>query len=112
MADPPSLVLPHLKQDADDTGGRSIFMSDNYIVEIRSTSLGITVQAGVVVRDGHRFRFYAATRAFNSLEGQLFKSPGPRKVRRFVISSRRRRVVVSTAAMSRANESRTQPHTA
>ena len=51
------------------------FMSDNYIIEIRSRSLGITVEAGVVVRDGHRFRFYAATHAFNSLEGQLFKSP-------------------------------------
>ena len=50
-------------------------MSDNYIIEIRSKSLGITLEAGVVVRDGHRFRFYAATRAFNSLEDQLFKSP-------------------------------------
>lgn len=50
-------------------------MSDNYIIEVRSKSLGITVRAGIVVRDGHRFRFYAATRAFNSLEGQLFKSP-------------------------------------
>jgi hypothetical protein len=50
-------------------------MSDSYIIEIRSKSLGIMVEAGVVVRDGHRFRFYAATHAFNSLEGQLFKSP-------------------------------------
>ena len=50
-------------------------MSDNYIIEIRSKSLGTTVAAGVVVREGHRFRFYAATHAFNSLEGQLFKSP-------------------------------------
>jgi len=33
------------------------------------------MQAGIVVRDGHRFRFYAATNAFRSLEGQLFKSP-------------------------------------
>jgi hypothetical protein len=50
-------------------------MSDNYIIEIRSQSLGVTVKAGIVVRDGHRFRFYAATLAFKSLEGQLFKSP-------------------------------------
>jgi hypothetical protein len=50
-------------------------MSDNYIIEIRSKSLGIAVEAGIVVRDGHRFRFYAATHAFKSLEGQLFKSP-------------------------------------
>ena len=49
-------------------------MSDNYIIEVRSKSLGITVRAGIVVRDGHRFRFYAATRAFNSLDGRLFKS--------------------------------------
>ena len=48
-------------------------MSDNYIIEIHSN--GITVEAGIVIRDGHRFRFYAATHAFNSLEGQLFESP-------------------------------------
>lgn len=50
-------------------------MSDNYIIELRPQSAGITVQAGIVVRDGHRFRFYAATHAFGSLEGRLFKSP-------------------------------------
>jgi hypothetical protein len=50
-------------------------MSDNYIIEIRPKSVGITVQAGLVVRDGRRFRFFAATDAFNSLEGKLFKSP-------------------------------------
>ena len=49
-------------------------MSDNYIIEIHPTSVGITVQAGIVVRDGRRFRFYAATDAFGSLEGRLFKS--------------------------------------
>jgi len=50
-------------------------MSDNYIIEIHPQSAGITVQAGIVVRDGHRFRFCAATDAFSSLEGHLFKSP-------------------------------------
>lgn len=50
-------------------------MSDNYIIEVRPKSVGITVQAGVVVRDGRGFRFFAATDAFNSLEGQLFKNP-------------------------------------
>jgi hypothetical protein len=50
-------------------------MSDNYIIEIRPKSVGITVQAGVVIRDGRGFRFFAATDAFNSLEGQLFKNP-------------------------------------
>jgi hypothetical protein len=50
-------------------------MSENYIIEIRPKSVGITVQAGVVVRDGRGFRFFAATDAFNSLEGKLFKNP-------------------------------------
>ena len=50
-------------------------MSENYIIEIRPKSVGITVQAGLVVRDGRGFRFFAATDAFNSLEGRLFKSP-------------------------------------
>jgi hypothetical protein len=50
-------------------------MSDNYVIEIRPKSVGITVQAGIVVRDGHLYRFFAATEAFNSLEGRLFKSP-------------------------------------
>jgi len=50
-------------------------MSDNYIIEIRSASVGLTVQAGVVVRDGRGFRFYAATPAFNCLDGLLFATP-------------------------------------
>ena len=50
-------------------------MTENYIIEIRPKSVGVTVQAGIVVRDGRRFRFCAATRAFNSLEGRLFKTP-------------------------------------
>lgn len=50
-------------------------MSDNYIIEIRPASVGITVQAGVVVRDGRGFRFFAATAAFNSLDGLLFATP-------------------------------------
>lgn len=50
-------------------------MSDNYIIEIRPKATGVTVQAGVVVRDGRGFRFFAATHAFNPLEGHLFKNP-------------------------------------
>jgi hypothetical protein len=50
-------------------------MFDNYIIEIQAGSAGITVQAGVVVRDGHGFRFFAATPAFDRLEGQLFNNP-------------------------------------
>jgi hypothetical protein len=50
-------------------------MSDNYVIEVRPKSAGITIQAGIVVRDGQGFRFFAASRAFDSLEGQIFKSP-------------------------------------
>jgi hypothetical protein len=50
-------------------------MSDNYIIEIRPNAVGVAVQAGIVVRDGCRFRFFAATHAFNSLEGHLFRNP-------------------------------------
>jgi hypothetical protein len=57
-----------------EPGGRNT-MSDNYIIEIRPKAVGITVQAGIVVRDGRRFRFFAATHAFNPLDGHLFKNP-------------------------------------
>jgi hypothetical protein len=50
-------------------------MSDNYIIEIRPKATGITVQAGLVVRDGRGFRFFAASHAFNPLDGHLFKNP-------------------------------------
>jgi hypothetical protein len=50
-------------------------MSDNYVIEVRPKSAGGTVQAGIVVRDGHGFRFFAAARVFDSLEGQIFKTP-------------------------------------
>jgi hypothetical protein len=50
-------------------------MSNNYIIEIRPKPAGNTVQAGIVVRDGHGFRFFAATDAFYSLESQIFKNP-------------------------------------
>ena len=39
-------------------------MSDNYVIEVRPKSAGITIQAGIVVRDGQGFRFFAASRAF------------------------------------------------
>jgi hypothetical protein len=58
-----------------DTDGRRFNVFDNYIIEIQHASTGVTVQAGVVVRDGHGFRFFAATPAFDPLEGQLFDSP-------------------------------------
>jgi hypothetical protein len=50
-------------------------MSDNYVIEVRPRSAGVTIQAGIVVRDGQGFRFFAASRVFDALDGQIFKSP-------------------------------------
>ena len=44
-------------------------MYDTYIIETRKGA------AGIVVRDGQRFRFFAASHDFNRLEGQIFNSP-------------------------------------
>jgi hypothetical protein len=43
-------------------------MSDSYIIEVNSKP------AGIVVRDAGGYRFFAATRRFNSLEGRLFRT--------------------------------------
>ena len=50
-------------------------MFDNYIIEIQPAPVGVTVQAGLVVRDGRRFRFFSASPAFERLDGQLFENP-------------------------------------
>jgi hypothetical protein len=50
-------------------------MSDNYIIEVKPLSPGVTFQAGIVVRDGRSFRFFAASHVFDPLEGQRFDSP-------------------------------------
>jgi hypothetical protein len=49
-------------------------MSNTYITETRiiETREGA---AGIVVRDGRGFRFFAARRAFHSLDGRLFATP-------------------------------------
>jgi hypothetical protein len=44
-------------------------MYDTYIIETRKGA------AGIVVRDGDGFRFFAATHRFNGLDGQLFNTP-------------------------------------
>jgi hypothetical protein len=44
-------------------------MYDTYIIETRKGA------AGIVVRDGTGFRFFAATHAFNGLEGKIFGTP-------------------------------------
>jgi hypothetical protein len=50
-------------------------MSDNYIIEVRPPSSGVTFPAGIVVRDGRSFKFFAASQVFSPLEGQRFDSP-------------------------------------
>jgi hypothetical protein len=44
-------------------------MSSTYIIETRKGA------AGIVVRDGRGFRFFAASRTFHSLDGRLFATP-------------------------------------
>ncbi len=44
-------------------------MYDTYIIETGNGA------AGIVVRDGRGFRFFAATHAFKGLEGKLFGTP-------------------------------------
>jgi hypothetical protein len=41
-----------------------IFMFDNYIIEVRPPSAGVTFRAGMVVRDGCSFTFFAASHVF------------------------------------------------
>jgi hypothetical protein len=43
-------------------------MSDSYIIEVLSNA------AGIVVRDLGGYRFFAATRRFYSMDGQLFRN--------------------------------------
>jgi hypothetical protein len=49
--------------------------SDSYVIEVRPQLAGRTVQAGIVVRDGGQFRFFAAADDFNALEGRAFANP-------------------------------------
>jgi hypothetical protein len=44
-------------------------MSSSYIIETRNGA------AGIVVRDGRGFRFFAAQCVFNCLDGHLFATP-------------------------------------
>lgn len=44
-------------------------MYETYIIETQRGA------AGIVVRKGGGFRFFAATRAFSGLEGQTFATP-------------------------------------
>lgn len=44
-------------------------MSDRFIIELGSEP------AGIVVRDGGAFRFFAANRDFHRLEGRRFNTP-------------------------------------
>jgi hypothetical protein len=50
-------------------------MFDNYVIEVRPPTSGLTFQAGIIVRDGGSFRFFAASRLFEPLEGRRFNGP-------------------------------------
>jgi hypothetical protein len=56
-------------------GGGRHTVFDNYIIEIQPAQAGVIVQAGLVVRDGHHFRFFSASAAFERLDGRLFANP-------------------------------------
>jgi hypothetical protein len=47
---------------------RHVILSETYIIEVSSQA------AGIIVRDRAGFRFFAASRQFSRLEGQLFRS--------------------------------------
>ncbi|KIZ47951.1 MULTISPECIES: hypothetical protein [Rhodopseudomonas] len=44
-------------------------MSDAFIIEVKSTAIGL------VVRDGRGFRFHAACDEFHGLDGRAYRSP-------------------------------------
>jgi hypothetical protein len=75
----PSLNLSELKSRwpwrAVNTSVREILMFDNYVIEVRPPTSGLTFQAGIIVRDGGSFRFFAASQVFQSLEGRRFDGP-------------------------------------
>jgi len=75
-------------------------MFDNYIIEVRPPCTGVTFQAGIVVRDGRNFTFFAASRVFDALEGQCFDSPKTTEQ----AALRRIADLTSRRASTRANE--------
>jgi hypothetical protein len=57
-------------------------MFDNYVIEVRPLTSGLTFQAGIIVRDGGSFRFFAASRLFEPLKAGVLKVPRrPRRQR-------------------------------
>jgi hypothetical protein len=64
------MALARREQSAQEN-----IMFDSYIIEVSPPSSGLTFQAGIIVRDGRSFRFYAAARLFEPLEGQCFDGP-------------------------------------
>jgi hypothetical protein len=48
--------------------GERTVMSNAYIIEIQDRA------AGIVTRDGRGFSFFSSERAFDSLEGRVFRS--------------------------------------
>ena len=59
-------------------------MSETYIIEVSSQP------AGIVVRNPKGFRFFAASRRFHQMEGQLFRNA--REAERAAVRLERRRI--------------------
>jgi len=62
-------MQPLVPQASRPEPAAGAFMYDTYIIETRKGA------AGIVVRVGRGFRFFAATHAFNGLEGRFFDTP-------------------------------------
>ena len=71
-------------------------MFDTCIIEVRPPTAGETLQAGIIVRGGRNFRFFAASNIFYPLEGQRFDNPKTAEkaaLRRLANLASRRRLV-------------------
>jgi hypothetical protein len=68
-------------------------MSDSYIIEVSSQP------AGIVVRNPKGFRFFAASRRFHSMEGQLFRNA--REAERAAVQLEKRQIMPIVAAPMR-----------
>jgi hypothetical protein len=63
-----SLPALHRDQMGTPRRGQRTVMSNAYIIEIQDRA------AGIVTRDGRGFSFFSSERAFDSLEGRVFRT--------------------------------------
>jgi hypothetical protein len=74
-------------------------MFNAYVIEVAGSA------AGIVTRDGRGFRFHAAKRLFNAIDGQLFRGPTHAAKAARDLASRRRPPRESTAPLTADGES-------